>query len=123
LNLGVHFYGVVWSGASGPNQSIAGVTTTTQSYAQILDQYETATYYWQNDAEAPYLSVLANGGQSGRFISYEDPTLVGKKVAYVRAQGLGGVSIWELAGGHRASQAAGQQDPLVDALRQAVEAK
>jgi chitinase len=121
LGLGVHFYGAVWSGADGPHQPVVGVTMAAQSYAQILDQYETiATYHWQDGVDAPYLSVSLDAGLGDKFISYDDTTLVAKKVAYARARGLGGVSIWELAGGHRSSLPIGQQDPLLEAVKQAL---
>jgi chitinase len=120
LNLGVHFYGAIWGGAYGPHQDVTGVTLTRASYAQILDQYESsATYTWERGPEAPYLSLQTGTPAGDRFISYEDATLVAEKVAYVRAQGLGGVSIWELSGGHRISQPPAQQDALMDALKQA----
>jgi chitinase len=121
LNLGIHFYGAIWGGAYGPYQDVAGVTLARASYAQILDLYESsATYTWARGPEAPYLSVRTAAPSNDRFISYEDAALVAAKVAYVRDHGLGGVSVWELTGGHRISQPAGQQDALVDALKRAV---
>jgi chitinase len=121
LNLGVHFYGAIWFGASGPNQSIAGVAFQSASYAQIADQYAaTATYHWQADVEAPYLAGHDAASNKDVFVSFDDVTLVQKKVDYVRAGGLGGLSVWELTGGHRPAQPAGRQDDLLDTLKSAI---
>jgi hypothetical protein len=43
-------------------------------------------------------------------------------VSYARNQGLGGVMIWEIGQGYRATQPSGQRDPLLQAVKQAVRA-
>ncbi|HEV7387059.1 MAG TPA: glycoside hydrolase family 18 protein [Gemmatimonadaceae bacterium] len=52
------------------------------------------TRHWESSAKVPW---LYNAG-SGTWISYDDPESVRAKLDYVRAQGLGGVVIWELGG-------------------------
>ena len=57
------------------------------------------------------------------FISYESPKAIGAKLDYVRAQGLGGVVIWELGAGYfrdgDPGDPTGPKDPLLQAVKQA----
>ena len=117
LGIGEAFYGDVWAGADGPGQPIAGVTMTTVSYATIMDTlYQPDRYRWDTLAQAPYLSIDAPHKQ---FVSYDNEALCAQKVEYARAQGLGGVMIWELGSGFLPSRPAGRQDPLLQAVKQA----
>jgi chitinase len=50
--------------------------------------------HWEPAARVPWLYDAANG----LWITYDDPESVRAKIDYVRAQGLGGVVIWELGG-------------------------
>ena len=52
------------------------------------------TRHWEAGAKVPWLY----DSSTGTWISYDDPESVRAKVEYVRAQGLGGVVIWELGG-------------------------
>lgn len=131
LGIGIDFYGYVWSGGAGT--STGGVTQPCQaytsdpavqsnlSYAQIMDTHYKAQHRsWDSGAEAVYLSIDNAGSANDKFISYDDETTVAKKVGYAKVKGLGGVFIWELGGGYRTSQPAGQRDPLLQALKQAL---
>ena len=120
LGIGVAFYGYVWSGADGPAQSIQGVTTTTLAYSEIMDKYyRPEAYHWDTLAHAPYLSIGTQGDPDRKFISYDDTRLVREKVQYARSHGLGGMIVWELGGGYRAGQPAGQKDVLLQAVKKA----
>ena len=111
LGIGIAFYGYVWSGANGPTQSIAGVTTDTLGYNAIMDQYfQPSAYRWDALAHAPYLSIGGAQGAGSKFISYDDPRLAREKVLYARTHGLGGVIIWEIGDGYRASQPVGHRN-------------
>ena len=118
LGIGMAFYGYVWTGADGPGQSIQGVTVNNSvPYGTIMDTlYEPSRYRWDPQAQAPYLSIA---GPQKKFVSYDDETLCAKKVRYARAQGLGGVMIWELGSGYRADGPAGHKEPLLQAVKQA----
>jgi len=121
LGIGICTYGVIWKGATGPNQPIDGVTTQTVSYADIMDKYyQTDRYHWDNGPEAPYLAIDSVNKQDRAFIAYDDPKACATKVSYVRRAHLGGVIIWELAGGYRANQPAGQRDTLLKSIGAAV---
>jgi len=118
LGIGVAFYGYVWTGADGPGQSIQGVTVNSSvAYSTIIDTlYQPQRYHWDPQAQAPYLSM---DGPQKKFVSYDDEALCAKKVRYARAQGLGGVMIWELGDGYRAGQPQGQKQPLLNAVKRA----
>src|SRR5439155_19459405 len=119
LGIGVDFYGYVWNGANGPNQSISGVTVDANvPYWQIMDtRFSTAARRWHAGVETPYLAIGV--GSSGKFVSYDDEQSIAAKVAGVKAQGLGGLIIWELSGGYRLNQPAGQRDLLLQAVKSA----
>ncbi len=121
LGIGIVFGGHIWSGATGPRQSIQGVTMDDGAdYSQIMDTYyQPQRYHWDPQAQAPYLSVDAAQVKDRKFITYDDETLCMKKVQYIRQKGLGGAIIWELGGGYRGNQPDGQKDTLLQAVKQA----
>jgi chitinase len=47
--------------------------------------------YWDADAQAPWLW----NAQTHSFISYDDPQSIAAKMAYIKAQHLGGIMYWE----------------------------
>jgi chitinase len=119
VGIGVDFTGFVWSGANGPNQPIAGVTQSGDiPYWQLMDTYYSGdAYKFDSGADAPYLSI--GSGSSGKFVTYDDEASIAAKVDYVRTQGLGGVILWDITGGYRPNLAAGVQNPLLTAVKQA----
>ncbi len=122
LGIGAAFYGDVWTGADGPGQPITGVTMTTIPYAAILDTYyQPGRARWDAAAQAPFLSIDGpnNDKSKKQFVSYDNEALCTKKVEYARAQGLGGVMIWELGSGYLPGRPAGQRDPLLQAVKRA----
>ena len=124
LGIGVAFYGYIWSGVSGPKQSIVGLTDKDVNdgadYSLIMGTYyQPGRYHWDDQAKAPYLSINAPDPKDRKFISYDDTRLCALKIAYVKQQGLGGVIIWELGGGYRKNQWVGQRDPLLQAVKTA----
>ena len=118
LGIGAAFYGTVWTGADAPGQPISGVTMQTGvTYAAILDTYyQPGRVRWDALAQAPYLSI---DGPQKQFVSYDNETLCMKKVEYARAQGLGGVMVWELGSGYCPIRPAGQREPLLSAVKRA----
>ena len=121
IGIGICTYGVIWKGATGPNQPITGVTTQTVSYADIMDKYYSKDrYHWDAGPEAPYLSIDSANAQDRAFIAYDDPKASAAKVSFVRSSHLGGVIIWELAGAYRPNQPAGHRDELLKSIGKAV---
>jgi GH18 family chitinase len=122
LGLGIAFYGVLWHGATGPNQSIAGVTMQSDiPYADIMQKYYTpAQYHWDKGAAAAYLSRQGAAQANRLFLSYEDAQSSQAKIAYVRAQHLGGIMLFELGDAYRPDQPAGKRDLLLQAIHRAI---
>jgi len=132
LGIGMDFYGYIWSGGSGtptggvtaPDQSWTTAPTVQSNvpYSQIMDQYySSANDKWDSGAQAAYISIVDNSNSANdKFISYDNASTAQSKVNYVRNNGLGGMILWELGGGYRANMPAGQQQPLLEAVKAAV---
>lgn len=120
LGIGLAFYGTIWQGASGPNQSIEGVTVKQIGYRQMMrDYFQPNRYRWDEKANAPYLSIDEPGTANDFFISYDDEKLAQMKIHFAREKGLGGAIIWELGSAFRADAPAGQRDNLLQAVKRA----
>ncbi len=121
LGIGMEFYGYIWTNATGPLQSTAGVTIQSGiPYSTIMSSLlPNGVYHWDSGASVPYLSVFE---ASSQFVSYDDATSCSQKVDYARSNGLGGVIIWELWGGYRADQPSGSRDALLQAVKTASQA-
>jgi chitinase len=118
LGVGIAFFGGVWTGATGPKQtSPQGATWAEADYRAIMDQYyQPSLYHYDDQAKAAWLSITT---PQKLFISYDDETVCAAKIDYARANGLGGVEIWELSSGYRADQPAGKRDVLLQAVKKA----
>jgi len=132
LGIGIAFYGNVWAGGTGtatggaalPRQSWVTAPSVAQiAYFDIMSTYfQSNLYHWDGPAQAAYLSIDNPGSVNDKFISYDDEHTCQAKVSYVRKRSLGGLIIWELGQGYWASQSAGQRNPLLQAIKQAVAA-
>jgi chitinase len=130
VGVGTTFYGRMWSGGGGtptggataPRQGwTTAPTVFPLPYYSIADNYlATYRYVWDTAAQAAYLSHDESSAANDRFLSYDDENSARAKVAYAQSKGIGGVMIWELGGGYRANQPAGQRDPLLQAVKQSV---
>jgi chitinase len=126
LGIGVAFYGYVWSGGAGtstggvtqPRQSwTTAPTVSTPGYTDIMaGYYQSNLYHWDAIAQAAYLSITNSSAANDMFISYDDQHTCQAKISYARNLHLGGVMLWEIAQDHQA----GQPDPLLQALKQAL---
>ncbi|MBM4359809.1 MAG: glycoside hydrolase family 18 protein [Deltaproteobacteria bacterium] len=121
LGIGGAFYGYVWQGANGPNQSIAGLKVTANKayHAIMAEDFSASAFLWHDGVEAPYLSLGAKGSPDSRFISYDDAKSLTKKIAWLRETGLGGLIVWELGGGYRPTLPPGERHPLLAAVKDA----
>ncbi len=112
----------IWSGVSAPGQTWTTAPTTSETtysaiaatYGIVEYNYTNANYHWDSKAQAPYLSITNT--TPNKFVSYDNEVSAVSKVNYVNSSGLGGLIIWDLAGGYRASQPAGQRDLLLQAI-------
>lgn len=98
--LGVPFYGHVW-GDVGPTenglfQPGVPVPNAYANYGNIVSSMigHGYTRYWDAAASVPYLY----NAEKRQFVSYEDPTSLALKCAYVRRKGLAGVMFWDYTG-------------------------
>jgi len=131
LAVGIDFYGYVWSGGTGMRSG--GATVPRESwkeppsveanvpYYTIMEKYYQPQFlHWDSVAQAAYLSIDRGGSADDRFISFDNEQTCRRKIDYARSKGLGGVFIWELGGGYRASMPEGERDRLLGAVREAV---
>ena len=124
LGVGSGFYGECYSSpVTAPDQTLGGSQVVaddgTMSYAHIMDAYYSASAHeWDGTAAVPYLSFATPQGPEGcTYVTYEDAESISAKAAWVKSSGLGGVIIWTINEGYLASAPAGQQSPLLDAMR------
>ncbi len=122
LGIGIDFYGYVWSGGVyEPRQSWTTAPTVDDNvaYHDLIADYDFSTYYrWDPDAHAAYLSIQDQTPQ--KFVSFDDERSITEKINYVRQQGLGGAIVWELGGGYVKDAPAGHRDPLLQAVKSAL---
>jgi chitinase len=119
IGLGVSFLAYKWDGVSEPNQTGVIQVSRTHYFDIAGTYYSPLRYRWNDTAKVPYLSNT----NPAWFISYDDPQSLTIKVDYGKSKGLGGVMIWELWEGYIPSQPEGQRDPLLQAIKKAVQAK
>jgi chitinase len=99
LLLGVPFYGRGWTGVTNANNGLFQPSTGAApgTYEAGYEDYKvlkTKGYPVFRD-NADGVAWLFNGST---FWTYDDPTALGQKMAYIKANALGGVMIWSLDG-------------------------
>jgi chitinase len=130
LAIGIDFYGRIWSGGTGTSTGGAALPCQTwssppsmsyQPYHRIMtDFHQPQRHVWDDAAQAAYLSIDHPGSAEDKFISYDDTATCHAKVRFATQRGLGGVMIFELGGGYRPNQPAGQREPLLQEVNHAV---
>lgn len=125
LGVGIGFYGLCYtSPVTGPDQALGGsqlaASDGTMSYANIMGSYYSdGAHQWDSFARAAYLSFTSPQGSAGcTYVSYDDSQSIGEKAAYIKAQGLGGVIMWEINEGYMPG--ASEKNPLLAAIRDQV---
>ena len=131
LSIGFDSHGYEWRGGTGTDTG--GVTRPYQSwssapqvlanrlYNDLAKYYDLSTAKWDPVAQAAYISVDNPGSADDRFISIDNEQTAQAKVNYVRTKGLGGLGVWELYGSYFPERPAGQRDPLLNAIKAAVQ--
>jgi chitinase len=113
LGFGIEFYGYIWNGVTGPMQSTFGTVQNTVPYAQIMDTYAGYPLKWDVGAQAAYFSP------PNQFVSFDADTTMGVKANYMKAKGLGGVIVYEVAAAYRNNLPAGFKDQLLQTVKHA----
>ena len=127
LGIGIGFFGLCYSApVTGPVQALNGSTILggdqTMSFANIKNSYYlSSARHWDSFARVPYLSYSSPYGPLRcTYISYDDEQSVAEKIAYVKAQRLGGVMMWQINEGYMALAPSGQRNPLLAAVASAI---
>lgn len=127
LGIGIPFYGECWQGVSAPRQTIpngAGIVQSdnVMTYPNIVaNYYSAALYHYDATAQQPWLGSAAGiGPLHCNYVSYEDPTSIAAKGAYVKSHSLGGAIIWTISQGYIAGNPAGSRSPLLSALKASI---
>ncbi|MEU5429999.1 glycoside hydrolase family 18 chitinase [Streptomyces olivoreticuli] len=104
--LGLAFYGRGWQqvtdgGAHGTWQKANGAApgqfpeeAGTRGYDNLIASVSNLTVYHDEQTVATY----GYTGDNGQWWSFDDAWSIGKKAAWLRGKGLGGVMIWEMSG-------------------------
>jgi len=91
------------------------------SVAELTRRFTAAQGYtarYDQEASMAYLSKDEPGSADDHFVSYENAQSIRAKADYLRAQGLGGVIVFEITQDYLAEQPAGDaQHPLMTAVR------
>jgi chitinase len=126
LGIGIGFYGMCYTApVTAPVQTLGASQVSASdgvmSYPNIVGTYYSANaYHYDSAADAPYLTLDGNNAQKCTYVSYEDPTSIAAKGAWLKAQGLGAVILWEIGEGFVPSGATVQaQNPLLEATKTA----
>ena len=98
LIVGVPFYGRAYGEVASEDAGLfqTGNPMDAIPYRVLMGQHlESSGFqrFWNAEAQAPWLY----SSKSKMWITYDDPTSLARKVAYVREHGLGGIMIWELS--------------------------
>ncbi len=126
LGIGIGFYGMCYTApVTAPVQALGAsqvpASDGTMSYPNILSTYYSASaYHYDSAAEAPYLTLDGKNPEKCTYVTYEDPTSIAAKGAWLKAQGLGAVILWEIGEGFVPSGSTLQaQNPLLEATKTA----
>jgi len=119
-----------WQSTGNPSRPCGNGQAPTQSfniaYYELANTYNIVeydyshpNYRWDDVAKVPYLSYNPSGNSNDKFITYDNERSATEKVNYIRTKGIGGLIIWELGGGYRATRPLGQRDLLLQAIKTA----
>jgi chitinase len=98
LNLGIGYYGRGWTNVPNANNGLyqTGTAAPGTYEAGIEDWKVLKTLGWPRFVDSTARAQWIYNGTT--FWSFDDPALIAEKMAYVKAQGLGGAFFWEFSG-------------------------
>jgi GH18 family chitinase len=118
IGIGLKCGGFIWNNATGPLQDPMGATPRSSTYASIMtNNYSEAAYRWDDKGQVPYLSLDT---PTPMFVTYDDARSAKAKIDFIRTARYGGLIIWDASEQNFPNgDAAGQKNPLLDAVKQA----
>ncbi len=122
IGIGVEFYGMTWIGGSicAPLQKFDGSSSTVSldipDY-NLMQEYPTSSMLFDATSGESYASnCVASSSPSNYFVSYDNEQAIAAKADYINTKGIGGLIIYELAGGYLSTSTASIKDPLLRAV-------
>ncbi|MBN2092650.1 T9SS type A sorting domain-containing protein [candidate division KSB1 bacterium] len=114
--------GTTTGGATAPRQQWQTRPSWTRfAYKDMMLTYFRSEYYrWDDVAKMSYLSIDREGSANDEFWSYNDEKSCEAKVEFIRANGLGGLIIWELGSGYLSLKPVGARLPQLSAIHDAI---
>ena len=113
LNIGIPFYGDLYTANTGPYQTTGGSANFMQlGYSTIVTSYNVSGANYDSTAHVPWITVSGSS-----YLSWENPQSITDKVNYVETNGLGGWIIWVLGWDYLPGNS--PQYPLLDAIGKA----
>lgn len=116
IGIGLTFSGFAYVGATAPLQAFTGRPTSVSYNTIMRDYYSAAAYHWDDRSQAPYLGITT---PVTAFVTYEDESSIWAKFDFLRSGPYGGIILWDASGGTVSSPGAGDQMPLLQAVKQA----
>ena len=120
LGISASFYGYEWSGVTEPLEEWEADNVPTvpfyggTPYFDLYEEYNLENYLWDKDAKVPYLSI----NEPPTFVSFDNSRSIREKLKFIREEGLGGIMVWELAGGFLEDAEVGQRDELLQSIKE-----
>ncbi|HMA94298.1 MAG TPA: glycoside hydrolase family 18 protein, partial [Polyangiaceae bacterium] len=125
LGMGVAFYAICYtSGVTAPNQSTEGVSIMGGDndfpVSELLGgttAYPSSARHWDAQAQVPYLALSSADRRGCKYVSYDDEESLAAKGTFAKQGGYGGIIVWTISQGYMPNRAAGQRNPLMQALK------
>ena len=113
LNIGIPFYGDLYTPNTGPYQTTGGSANFMQlGYSTIVTGYNVGGANYDSTAHVPWITVSGSS-----YLSWENLQSITDKVNYTKTNGLGGWIIWVLGWDYLPGNS--PQYPLLDAIGKA----
>lgn len=125
LGMGVAFYAICYTGGvTAPDQSTEGVSIQGGDndfpVSELLDAsaaYPRSARHWDAKAQVPFLTLDAVDRRGCKYVSYDDEESLAAKGTFAKQNGYGGIIVWTISQGYLPTRAAGQRNPLMQALK------